>query len=126
MRFTCFGAGATAGLYCTVGYAHIVSLRLRGVNRLSVFCLGGGGLSLRAAGHHPFEKIIIAGKNIKHRWVIISVAADRHWSLISFARPYFYSCARFYFPLFFFSFNYRARNKTKGALNVQMRPIFKY
>jgi hypothetical protein len=44
-----------AGLYCTVGYAHIVSPRLRGVNRLSfcllswgrwsVFILAGGGES---------------------------------------------------------------------------------
>jgi len=45
---------------------------------ISVFCLGGGGASLRAAGN----LIIIAGKSIKHRWVIISLAADRHLSLL--------------------------------------------
>jgi hypothetical protein len=33
-----------------------------GVNRLSVFCLGGDGMSLRAAGDHPIERIIVAGK----------------------------------------------------------------
>jgi hypothetical protein len=50
MRFSRSSA-ATAGLYCTVGYAHIVSPGLRGVNRLSVFLswgrwnvfAGGGG-----------------------------------------------------------------------------------
>jgi hypothetical protein len=38
-------AGATAGLYCTAGYALISALD-RGVNRLFVFGLGGGGVSL--------------------------------------------------------------------------------
>ena len=57
-------AGATAGLYCTVGYAHIVCNHLRGVNRLS-FCLlswgrwnvfaGGGGI-IRLKNHHCRKK----------------------------------------------------------------------
>jgi hypothetical protein len=70
-------AGAIAGLYCTVGYAHIVSPRLRGVNHLSVFCLGGGGLSLRAVGNYQVEKSSLLLKSIKHRYIIISLTADR-------------------------------------------------
>jgi hypothetical protein len=54
-------SSAIAGLYCIVGYALITSLD-RGVNRLSVFCLGGGGVSLRAARNHKVEKIIIFRK----------------------------------------------------------------
>jgi hypothetical protein len=65
MRFTCFGQvqppGCIAPSDTLSSQAHD-----RGVNRLS-FCLlslGGGGVSLRAAGNHPVEKVIIAGKKI--------------------------------------------------------------
>jgi hypothetical protein len=83
MRFTCFGQVQPPG--CIAPSDTLSSHALdRGVNRLSVFCPGGGGVSLRAAGDNRVEKIIIAGKRIMHHRTVISVTADRHLSLISF------------------------------------------
>jgi len=61
MRFTCFGQvqppgciapSGTLSSQAPVSAVSIVFLSL---------CLGGGGVSLRAAGNHPVVKIIIAG-----------------------------------------------------------------
>ena len=54
MRFSRSSA-ATAGLYCTVGYTHIVS-PARGVNRLASFVFGGRWSVFADGGDHPVEK----------------------------------------------------------------------
>jgi hypothetical protein len=49
-----------------------------GVNRFSVFGLGGGGVSLRAAGNHSFEKSSLLEKVLSIAEAIISLSANCH------------------------------------------------
>src|SRR5271157_3481831 len=60
MQFTCSSQVKLRGCIAPSGTLSSQAL-VHGVNRLSVFGLGGGGVSLQAAGNHPVEKIIIAG-----------------------------------------------------------------
>jgi hypothetical protein len=56
---------------------------------LSVFCLGGGGMSLRAAGNHLVEKVIIARK--KYQKLLNHRQCGRR-SLIVFINVKKYQC----------------------------------